>query len=374
MGPRRCAAIMQGDKDAASANSSESEEDDHESCDSDSPNADARKRTHAQTGRDVRPRKTARTQTHVAWSVICDNVTQEEVDHHLRSIAKLELDGASWKPNIWKPQEEKNNDGVRDGVPVFNKDGVRRMVYRCPFSGKAHCSCPAQLRVSQSESNAFTLERLQVGHGDHTENHKKRGLSKYVKVKATSPTKMASKPHMAKQFLRDEVGALSGKELLQISRVRKVESKKAKDVIVPHELRGTFGGVQHWVDAHSRDALTKRNVFGAHSVFVCGTPVVDAEANNITIAYSTENLLLNAYRQQTHGFPSIVQVDCTHQLVLQGHLCILFGTVDAGQHFHTIGYGLCATEDTVAHEHVFRALKNEVERVVSQRIQDQRKI
>ena len=117
MGPRRCAAIMQGDKDAASANSSESEEDDHESCDSDSPNADARKRTHAQTGRDVRPRKTARTQTHVAWSVICDNVTQEEVDHHLRSIAKLELDGASWKPNIWKPQEEKNNDGVRDGVP-----------------------------------------------------------------------------------------------------------------------------------------------------------------------------------------------------------------------------------------------------------------
>ena len=71
VGPRRCAAIMQGDKDAASANSSESEEDDHESCDSDSPNADARKRTHAQTGRDVRPRKTARTQTHVAWSVIC---------------------------------------------------------------------------------------------------------------------------------------------------------------------------------------------------------------------------------------------------------------------------------------------------------------
>ena len=52
---------------------------------------------------------------------------------------------------------------------------------------------------------------------------------------------------------------------------------------------------------------------------------------------STENLLLNAYRQEQFGIPGILQIDCTHRVVLEGHVCMLFGTVDAAQHFHTVG-------------------------------------
>ena len=49
--------------------------------------ADARKRKPGQKGRDARQRKTNRTQTQVTWSdIICANVTQEEADHHLRTI------------------------------------------------------------------------------------------------------------------------------------------------------------------------------------------------------------------------------------------------------------------------------------------------
>lgn len=129
-----------------------------------------------------------------------------------------------------------------------------------------------------------------------------------------------------------------------------------------------------WADAHTRESLEKKHEFGVHTVYVCGTPVIDSQTENVTIVYSTENLLLNAYRQQQHGFPSIVQVDCTHRLVIEGHLCMLFGTVDAGQHFHKIGYGVCAKEDQEAHEHIFRALKTEVERIVAQRIRDQEQI
>ena len=39
------------------------------------------------------------------------------------------------------------------------------------------------------------------------------------------------------------------------------------------------------------------------------------EANLVTMAWSSENLLLNAYRQSTFGVPSLVCVDTTHRLV-----------------------------------------------------------
>ena len=78
---------------------------------------------------------------------------------------------------------------------------------------------------------------------------------------------------------------------------------------------------------------------------MCGEPIINSDNQNITIAYSTPNLLKNAYRQQQYGLPAILQVDTTHRLVLEGHNNMLFGTLDAAQHFHIIGYGLCHSED-----------------------------
>ena len=147
-------------------------------------------------------------------------------------------------------------------------------------------------------------------------------------------------------MMRNDVGAMTRQETAQAMRARKGNLNKERSEIVPGDMRQSFGGLQMWADAHSRDALHEKNAFGPHSVYVCGTPQIDSTTEIVNIAYSTENLLLNAYRQQVHGFPSIVCVDCTHRLVLEGHVCMLFGTVDAGQHFHKIGYGLCAKETT----------------------------
>ena len=92
------------------------------------------------------------------------------------------------------------------------------------------------------------------------------------------------------------------------------------------------------------------------------------------IAYSTPNLLLNAYRQTLFGVPSMCQVDTTHRLVLQGHNSMLFGCVDTAQHFHVIGYGICSSEDTAAHEHIATCLKVELEALVEQRRTDQESV
>ena len=91
-----------------------------------------------------------------------------------------------------------------------------------------------------------------------------------------------------------------------------------------------------YAEKRTKAALKAAGMFGRHSVYVLGKPILDSDAQTISIAYSSEELLLNGYRQAQYGYPSIIQVDCTHRLVLEGHACMLFGTVDAAQHFHVV--------------------------------------
>ena len=179
---------------------------------------------------------------------------------------------------------------------------------------------------------------------------------------------------MVVKNVREQVGAISKTERAQIVRERSRVRQKAQDAIVPRDQRNEFGGMVVLANKKTRAALEATGEFGAHTAYVVGETVIDSEQQRITTTYSTENLLLNAYRQSRYSFPQIVQVDCTSRLVLEGHSCMLFGCVDAGQHFHPIGYGVCGNEDLASHMTVFRNLKNEVERVVAQCIEDQQPI
>ena len=66
----------------------------------------------------------------------------------------------------------------------------------------------------------------------------------------------------------------------------------------------------------------------------------------------------------------MVCVDTTHRLVVEGHNCMLVGTMDASQHFHIIGYGICSHEDVTAHKIVLCQIRDAVEAVVAQRAEE----
>ena len=285
---------------------------------------------------DKRERKTARKQGLLEqWDIICDNVDEEEINSRLKSTAKLELGGsASWSPAAWKPKVG------------YNKLGVRRRIYRCAFRGHANSSCNAQVRVTVDVDGKWMLERKRLAHTDHRISNKKRGAPKLLKVAATSPSKQGLAPARVIARVRAEHGGISKEERAQLVCALQKEKKKQKNLSVPSDLRRTFGGVAHWAANHSREVLEKKNEFGIHTVYVCGTPQIDSSQNLVNIAYSTENLLLNAYRQEQHGIPSLVQIDCTHRLVLEGHACMLFGTVDTAQHFHTVWMHICLLSST----------------------------
>ena len=53
---------------------------------------------------------------------------------------------------------------------------------------------------------------------------------------------------------------------------------------------------------------------------------------------------------------------------------MLFGTVDAAQHIHVIGYGVFSSEDTAAHAHVIKCLCEELEAIVFEHQQEQKGI
>lgn len=233
-------------------------------------------------------------------------------------------------------------------------------------------STQALLRESIDEEGRFTLERKRgVPHTDHSLSGKTRGLSKMVKLKVASPSKRGRSSHKLVKELRNELGAISQKERKQITDFAYRDRQKGANAIVPATQRHRFGGMATLAEKKTRAALEARGEFGVHTGYIIGEPVMDSERQRITLAYSTENLLLNAYRQSQYGIPQLVQVDCTHRLMLEGHNCMLFGCVDAAQHFHTIGYGVCDSEDCEAHTTVFYALKSEVERIVAARIEAQ---
>ena len=66
---------------------------------------------------------------------------------------------------------------------------------------------------------------------------------------------------------------------------------------MPEGAGGRFGGLNSQLELLEREYLKAKGVFNEHTVYVLGKPLVVPETCQITIAVSTENLLLNAYRQ-----------------------------------------------------------------------------
>ena len=174
---------------------------------------------------DERLRKTSRTQGEQGqWDPIVGLGGGYEVILKLLQSNTLreELGGAEWSSGTRKP-------------PVgFNKKGVARRELRCPYRGKANCSCGALLRVNEHESGGWSLDRKRgVPHADHTKSNKKRGLPKYIAYEVTSPTKMklpASEVKLLKKEVREKLGApFKAKLSRQVSSLRQRKKRKEQD-------------------------------------------------------------------------------------------------------------------------------------------------
>ena len=137
-------------------------------------------------------------------------------------------------------------------------------------------------------------------------------MDKWLQMHLLQPHVLQLNPTKFKEFARSKRGDISKEYMNMIMRLRCKHKGKELEELVPREMRGTIGGLHTWIENRGRDALTKRGVFGPHQTFICGRPMVSEDENGkqvISIALSTENLLLNAWRQAQLGLPQIVQVN-----------------------------------------------------------------
>jgi len=241
--------------------------------------------------------------------------------------------------------------------------------FACSFQ-----KCPAMLKATKTVNGFVQVETCISAakqHNDHQEEGV-RGLPGQIKG-LLSPTKVQMRPKECRAWLRTkhpEVcpgGVIPEKLKAQLTTLHETASKKASQQLMEPGQRGRYGGLVTVLQKLERPYLIEKGRFNAHTSFVLGEALVVEETERVTVAISTENLLLNAYRQSCFGLPSLICVDTTHRLIIEGHCCMLIGTMSPTQNFHTIAYGICSHEDTAAHEHVLHAVREAVNATVADR-------
>ena len=91
--------------------------------------------------------------------------------------------------------------------------------------------------------------------------------------------------------------------------------RKKEEELIPSEFRGTYSGVAYFARTNSREELTRQSLFNNHKPYVFYFHE-NVDAGRLTIAMASENQLLNAYRQDMCGLPSLVCLDASYRLVL----------------------------------------------------------
>ena len=127
--------------------------------------------------------------------------------------------------------------------------------------------------------------------------------------------------------------------------------------------------------------------FTKHSVYLLGNECVvqDVMVHNPTTdmaerrkrfycVLSTENLLMNAYRQMATGQDMTIACDASYRYVTErDHGLFVVKAVNWAPSAKTIGYAICNKEDKNALEWIFRTLKMEIERIVNAKIDERRR-
>jgi hypothetical protein len=288
--------------------------------------------------------------------------------------------------------------------------------WRCLFH-----ECPATLR---EEKNLVTgcvvvMDNDVVGqkHNEHIEQNVE-SISVPGEIRELlSPTKLGMGPKELRGYLRPrtlgngvKIGYLldardQRAERLRggLERLHKAFLEEGRKELMTEGRSNTFGGLSSILEKFEKEVLVAKGAFNEHSTYLLGPPLVVPETKRVTCAFSTENLLLNAYRQTCFGVPPFIAIDTTHRLMRPSNYCfsessptpslslscpfsllsshlgtlsftVVIGTMSITQQFHLIAYAVCSHEDAGAHEYVIRQVFQAVDAVVADRARRQIRI
>lgn len=285
--------------------------------------------------------------TPIDWTVIIANVTEAE---YLKKMAEWgsQQCGANLHWNLKAIKERK-------------RTGDTRRIALCAFAQDA--GCPYRLEII-CKDGLYTVSEGSLQHSDHNVSSFIRGAA-LMHVSKLTPTKLkGTNVAAAIKELKDDGFEMDSPQERSFRFARQSLKRKKMCANLEPGTEGTWGAVVTVAQRYVCDDF-EREGFNEHTVYVVGDILSDSSKGELVLVLSSDNLLLNGYRALQFGMPLVLYCDCTYRLMVEGHGTMLLGTMDLSQHFHVLAYAIITKEDTGAHEHVMRVVKQGVEDVVA---------
>lgn len=286
--------------------------------------------------------------------------SEEEVEEELWVLAKshfggMKINDLQWvRKNWWESDEGK----------------YKKRVHWCAYALKYGC----QYRVTECCEVGTGIYSLwlptNIQHSGHDDPILRTSrVAPKVKALISSPTVLRDTPSQFLERAQRNKLILSAPEQKQVKKWYNRHKRKAANLHLHESAAGTYGALAATLEQYKKSVLQSTGDFTEHTTYlVADQYVVDSEHKRHLAVLSTENLLLNAYRQFCCGQDIFLAIDTSYRYTVEGYGMMPIMVVSMQQVGHRVAYAVVSHEDEQIHEEVFRILKHGVEEVVNSRV------
>jgi hypothetical protein len=278
---------------------------------------------------------------------------------------------------------------VQPSTGNSSKQGTKK-IFKCAFHNETNC--PFRIQVVTTINNEGDDEHwIWTGsnaHNDHSKGINDYGATtKYMKTKFTEASHFRLSPRGAVDHLQVTHGmSLS---MTQQKKVKAWFSDQKPIANDPHGSRKAAGATswgaavraalpflksKRWapdsvgIDEHKCYLI---NGGGMHDPILLEEDVVNSQGelfDRFALVYSTENLILNLYRQSLLGRGMCLELDTSYRYTHEGIQLMPIRVRDAGFYGHHVAYGCCNVDDEYAFRHCIKLVYAECNHIIKQRI------
>ncbi len=261
---------------------------------------------------------------------------------------------------------------MRNGAWRFPKRQPHTAVakLRCAFHVESNCQWCVQVE-RDTINNTYRIEIGDIPHSDHQISTRKRGAPRSLLAHAfNSPGKVFEKPSKVVSRVRRHGMAVSTDQAKKIKRSHTLHKKKLMTSHLNSPISTeTWGSITSTLYKYRKENLNAE-AFNEHTTYLIGDEILqDAGKEELCAVLSTENLLLNAYRQSFFGQPTFFSLDTSYRYTHEKHgllpVVTVAPTVTPSRHY--IAYAILAKENQAHQEFALTVIKKEVERIVNER-------
>jgi hypothetical protein len=288
-----------------------------------------------------------------------DDVPEDKLHNVFCQLACEQYGGDGNKLQPWGQAHKKPTKANTAGYLVTKR--------RCYFhNGEGKCKFVVR-EVFNVASKTATITIGSILHTGHDLIKKSRfdakssnrGLSKTITlVLFDSPSKLKMKP---REMLKRAFN-LGLKPTLQMQKQIHHKLGRLREKLVQGKKQ-TWGAVVTKCQSYCKENIRDFNEHSPYRIKLHSVP----ETSFMVAVFSTENLLLNAYRQHFWGFPVFFSADASYRYTKEGMALYPIMTTNIAQQSKIIAYGLVTNENETAQRIIFAAVKSEVERIVKER-------